>query len=158
MTLRAIALLSVVWAAAGVGGATARQQSMPPETAAYQPSALPGYEIVRRSCLTCHSAQYVSTQPPGSTRTYWDATVKKMKKPFGAPFPDEDIGAMVDYLVKTYGAERATTPANRRGAAPRREPSPRSAAAPVAQPRSGHQLRAPTGPPSSTAQPTGRVR
>jgi len=30
-----------------------------------------------------------------------------MKKPFGAPFPDEDIAAMVDYLVKTYGAERA---------------------------------------------------
>ena len=141
MTLRAIALLSVVWAAAGVGGATARQQSMPPETAAYQPSALPGYEIVRRSCLTCHSAQYVSTQPPGSTRTDWDATVKKMKKPFGAQFPDEDIPAMVDYLVKTYGAEK-----------------PRPAAAPVAQPRSGHQLRAPTGPPSSTAHPTGRVR
>ena len=30
-----------------------------------------------------------------------------MKKPFGAQFPDEDVPAMVDYLVKTYGAERA---------------------------------------------------
>jgi len=28
-----------------------------------------------------------------------------MKKPFGAPFADEDIPAIVDYLVKTYGAE-----------------------------------------------------
>jgi hypothetical protein len=55
-------------------------------------------------------------QPPSSSRTYWDATVKKMKKPFGAPFPDEDIGEMVDYLVKTYGAERTTTPASGRGA------------------------------------------
>ena len=45
-------------------------------------------------------------QPPTSARAYWDATVKKMKKPFGAQFPDEDIAAMVDYLVKTYGAER----------------------------------------------------
>ena len=107
----------------------------------YQPSALPGYELVRRSCLTCHSAQYVSTQPPGSTRTYWDATVKKMKKPFGAQFPDEDIPAMVDYLVKTYGAEK-----------------PRPAAAPVAQPRGGDHVRAPTGPASTTARPKDRAR
>jgi hypothetical protein len=28
-----------------------------------------------------------------------------MKTPFGAPFADEDIPAIVDYLVKTYGAE-----------------------------------------------------
>ena len=28
-----------------------------------------------------------------------------MKSPFGAPFADEDIPAIVDYLVKTYGAE-----------------------------------------------------
>ena len=45
-------------------------------------------------------------QPPASSRAYWDATVRKMKKPFGALFPDEDVPAMVDYLVKTYGAER----------------------------------------------------
>ncbi len=56
--------------------------------------------------MTCHSAQYVLTQPPSSPRSYWDATVRKMKKPFGAPFADEDIPAMVDYLTKTYGAER----------------------------------------------------
>ena len=29
-----------------------------------------------------------------------------MKKTFGAQFADEDVAAMVDYLVKTYGAER----------------------------------------------------
>jgi sulfite dehydrogenase len=40
-------------------------------------------------------------------RTYWEATVKKMKKPFGAQFEDADIAPMVDYLVKTYGNERS---------------------------------------------------
>ena len=45
-------------------------------------------------------------QPPTSKRAYWDTTVKRMKKPFGAQFPDDDIAAMVDYLVKTYGDER----------------------------------------------------
>jgi hypothetical protein len=29
-----------------------------------------------------------------------------MKKPFGAPFPDEmNVSAMIEYLVKAYGAE-----------------------------------------------------
>ena len=64
-----------------------------------------GYALVQRDCLICHSAQYVQYQPSSSPRAYWEATVKKMKKPFGAPFSDEDIPAIVDYLVKTYGTE-----------------------------------------------------
>jgi len=80
--------------------------TIPPETAAYKPSNLPGYQLAQRNCMTCHSAQYVATQPP-LPRSYWEATVKKMKKPFGAQFPDEDIPALVDYLSKTYGTEGA---------------------------------------------------
>jgi mono/diheme cytochrome c family protein len=83
---------------------------LPPETALFKPSALPGYELVQRNCMTCHSVHYVQSQPPMSPRPYWEATVKKMKKPFGAQFPDAEIPAMVDYLVKTYGAERSTAP------------------------------------------------
>ena len=56
--------------------------------------------------MTCHSAQYAQSQPPTSPRAHWEATVKKMKKPFGAQFADEDIPAMVIYLTKTYGAGR----------------------------------------------------
>ena len=80
--------------------------ALPSETAAYETSDLPGYRLVQQDCLICHSAQYVQFQPPSSPRAYWEATVKKMKKPFGAPFAEEDIPAIVDYLVKTYGAER----------------------------------------------------
>jgi sulfite dehydrogenase len=87
-----------------------RTFALPPETAVYRASDLPGYQLVQRNCVGCHSAQYVATQPPALPRTYWEATVRKMKKPFGAPFPDEDIAAMVDYLAKTYGAERASVP------------------------------------------------
>jgi hypothetical protein len=85
--------------------ASALQITLPPETASFKPSDLPGYALVQRDCLICHSAQYVQYQPSTSPRTYWEATVKKMKKPFGAPFADEDIPAIVDYLVKTYGTE-----------------------------------------------------
>lgn len=86
--------------------AGAVQINLPPDNAAFKPSPLPGYQLVQRNCMTCHSAHYVLTQPPTLSRTYWEATVKKMKKPFGATFDDADIGPMVDYLVKTYGNER----------------------------------------------------
>jgi cytochrome c5 len=84
---------------------------LPAETAVFKPSTLPGYELVQRNCMLCHSVHYVQSQPPASSRAYWEATVKKMKKPFGAPFPAEEVPAMVDYLVKTYGAERPATTA-----------------------------------------------
>ena len=32
-----------------------------------------------------------------------------MKQPFGATFPDEDVAAMIDYLVKIYGAEASAS-------------------------------------------------
>lgn len=79
---------------------------LPGEKTVYRPSTLPGYQLVQRNCVLCHSAEYVASQPPTLPRSYWDATVKKMKKPFGATFPDEDVAAMVDYLVKTYGTAR----------------------------------------------------
>lgn len=79
---------------------------LPPETAVFKPSELPGYTLAQRNCMTCHSVHYIQSQPPASPRDYWEATVKKMRVPFGAKLADEDIPAIVDYLVKTYGAER----------------------------------------------------
>jgi cytochrome c551/c552 len=79
---------------------------LPPETAVFKPSELPGYVLAQRNCMTCHSVHYIQSQPPASPRGYWEATVKKMRVPFGAKIADEDIPAIVDYLVKTYGAER----------------------------------------------------
>lgn len=101
------------FALACCGSAGAVEIQLPPETASYKPNALPGYQLVQRNCMTCHSAQYVATQPPTMGRAYWEATVRKMKKPFGAQFDDADVAPMVDYLVKTYGAERqgGTAPA-----------------------------------------------
>ncbi|PKB24606.1 SorB family sulfite dehydrogenase c-type cytochrome subunit [Janthinobacterium sp. 64] len=105
-------LLFAALALSAAGSACALEIHLPPETATYKASELPGYQLVQRNCMTCHAAQYASSQPPASPRAYWEATVKKMKKPFGAQFDDADMPAMVDYLVKTYGAERgAAAPA-----------------------------------------------
>lgn len=104
LTLVATAVVTMASAAAQ------RTFTLPPETVVYRESSLPGYQLVQRNCIGCHSAHYVQTQPPALTRTFWENTVKRMKKPFGAPFPEEEIPAMVDYLVKTYGAEQTAKP------------------------------------------------
>ncbi len=107
MTRTTLFLRSVVAIAALQTGAVfALDIQLPAETAAYKPSSLPGYQLALRDCMTCHSAHYVQSQPSTSPRAYWEATVKKMKHPFGAQFADEDIAPIADYLVKTYGAER----------------------------------------------------
>lgn len=103
---RMSSILAAIIAFAATSTATALEIKLPQETAMYKPSSLPGYALALQNCMTCHSAQYVATQPTTSSRTYWEATVRKMKTPFGAPLKDEDIPVIVDYLVKTYGAEK----------------------------------------------------
>lgn len=114
MNPRILVALAFVSACAPLSAA-ALEVALPAETAVYVPSELPGYQLVQQNCLICHSAQYVLTQPRTSPRSYWEATVGKMSKVFGAPFPEQDSAAMVDYLSKTYGAERppAVTAENR---------------------------------------------
>ena len=85
---------------------------LPVETGEFKPSELPGYTLAKQNCLICHSVHYIQSQPPMLPRSYWEATVKKMRAPFGAKFTDEDIPVLVEYLVKTYGAERGGTTAS----------------------------------------------
>lgn len=77
----------------------------PPESVRFKP----GPEVVRAisHCSSCHSADYVSTQPT-LPRATWKAIVIKMQKVHGAPIPDSEVDPIVEYLVKTYGAEKAT--------------------------------------------------
>jgi sulfite dehydrogenase len=88
---------------------------LPQETAKLVESPLPGYALAQAMCLTCHSAEYMLYQPPTAPRAYWQATLTKMQKTFGAPLPDEMVPPILEYLVKTYGAERASA-AGRAGA------------------------------------------
>ncbi|MBV8272400.1 MAG: c-type cytochrome [Cupriavidus sp.] len=123
---------SLAFALAAIPAAHALEIQLPPETASYQASELPGYRLAQQNCMTCHAAQYVISQPSSFNRAYWEATVKKMKAAYGAPLHDEDIPVIADYLVRTYGAERtktttATAPA-----------TPVAAAAPAPAPAKAH--------------------
>lgn len=77
---------------------------LPAETAAYKKA--PGVELVQGHCVTCHSSEYVSTQPP-MPRKFWEGSVKKMKEKFGAPIPDNIAVLLADYLTATYGVADA---------------------------------------------------
>ena len=77
---------------------------LPPETAAFRPGT--GVDITNSHCLICHSADYVLTQPPTTTRAQWKAIVEKMRQRFGAPLPAEQVDVLADYLVKTYGSDQ----------------------------------------------------
>jgi len=59
-------------------------------------------EIATANCLLCHSADYISTQPP-LTRAVWLATVSKMREKYGAPLPTNQVERVVEYLTTTYG-------------------------------------------------------
>ena len=78
--------------------------TLPTETLTVKPG--PGAELAAGHCLVCHSAHYISTQPV-LPRAFWKASVEKMQKKYGAPIADEQIAPLVEYLVHTYGDEKA---------------------------------------------------
>lgn len=79
--------------------------TLPAETAVYREA--PGVELVKGNCVTCHSAEYVNSQPP-MPRKFWEGSVKKMKEKFGAPIPDTIAPMLADYLTAAYGVKDAT--------------------------------------------------
>ncbi len=86
----------------GLAAAAPVHFELPKETAAYKPG--PGVELAKNQCLICHSAEYVSTQPR-LPRAFWEANVAKMRDKYGALVPKDQVPALVEYLVKTYGKE-----------------------------------------------------
>ena len=62
----------------------------------------PGAEAINGNCLACHSADMVLNQP-AFPRATWDAEVHKMISTYKAPVDAKDVGAIVDYLVRTKG-------------------------------------------------------
>ena len=110
MKNQTIHMLAAAVMLTAAGAASALDVQLPGDTVTYKESTLPGYALVQKNCMTCHSAHYAQMQPPNMGKSYWEATVKKMKKPFGAQFDDAEVGPMVDYLSATYGDRNAVKP------------------------------------------------
>ena len=102
----ATASLLLATAVAGFAWAGEKTIQLPPDAFPLKASALPGYAKAQAVCSTCHSAEYMQYQPPTAPRAYWKAMVTRMKVVFHAPVEDADMPVIVDYLVKTDGAEQ----------------------------------------------------
>ncbi|WP_433740660.1 c-type cytochrome [Pseudomonas putida] len=81
--------------------------TLPPETAAFKPSTLPGYALAQQKCSICHSADYINYQPPGMSLAQWTAEASKMQHVYGAPISDQDVSIIGAYLAVTYGSAKA---------------------------------------------------
>jgi hypothetical protein len=62
----------------------------------------PNADAINNNCLACHSTDMVLNQPALPQAT-WDTEVHKMITAYRAPVDEADVGAIVDYLVKTKG-------------------------------------------------------
>lgn len=99
--------LAVLVAAHGAAAAP-KEIKLPPETAKLRISALPGYALATQQCLVCHSADYVSFQPPGMNQAQWTAEVTKVQHAFGAPISDDEVKSIGACLAVAYGTAKAT--------------------------------------------------
>lgn len=96
----ALVLFPLLLTSAAVLNSAEKKWQLPAETAALKTG--PGAELVTTTCVLCHSADYVSTQPP-MDRAAWQAIVTKMREKFAAPIPEEKIPEILNYLVANYG-------------------------------------------------------
>ncbi len=73
---------------------------LPEETATLRPG--PGEETAGGICVSCHSVDYISAQPPRSGKEFWEGEVKKMIKSYHAAISDADAKTIADYLATIY--------------------------------------------------------
>jgi cytochrome c551/c552 len=110
--MKLIKFMSTLLCAAQVGLATLASAAplsitLPPETAAFKPSTMPGYALAQQKCSVCHSADYINFQPPGMSLAQWTAEAGKMQHVYGAPISDQEVSVIGAYLAATYGSAKA---------------------------------------------------
>jgi len=76
--------------------------AVPEDKSVFRPGL--NLEVVQGNCGSCHSADYILTQPQGATfkKAFWEAEVTKMIKVYGAPIDEKDVPKIVEYLTATY--------------------------------------------------------
>ena len=92
MLLRAAFPIASILLVSNMALAEPRSYTLPDETMAFRPG--PGIEAAQNNCLSCHSADYVSTQPPQLGPKFWETVVRKMVKPYHAPISETDVQVM----------------------------------------------------------------
>jgi len=110
MTAQRILAMLATWAlAAGVTAAIAAPAAakpvtytLPAESSTLKKTAEPGYQRAELQCVTCHSRDYITTQPRGKGKEFWTAEITKMVNVYAAPIPEPDRAVIADYLTANY--------------------------------------------------------
>jgi competence protein ComEA len=133
--IRLTVLTSIVTALAIVAGSSLSNtsaQSTPAASnasngaAGYPWPEGPGQAVVKKACLSCHSANVI-VAPPGRTEDQWEDVISKMIGR-GAIVSDDDADLLIDYLSTNFGPNsKSAHPASQ--AAPA-QPSSQDKAAP----------------------------
>lgn len=100
--------LCVIGLSMSSANAPAAEITLPADTSMLRESELPGYRLAQQKCGICHSANYISYQPPGMSLDQWTGEMQKMQHSYGAPIDDEDIKLIGAYLAVEYGSAKAT--------------------------------------------------
>ena len=109
MTPRILAVLATGALAVGVTGAITAPAvarpvtyTLPTESSTLKKTAEPGYQRAELQCVTCHSRDYITTQPRGKGKEFWTAEITKMVNVYAAPIPEPDRAVIADYLAANY--------------------------------------------------------
>ena len=100
-----LATLVTLALAAGMTAATLAKPvtyTLPTDTSTLKQTRDPGYAKAEALCATCHSRDYITTQPPGKGKEFWTAEVTKMVVVYGAPIPEPDRITIAEYLASNY--------------------------------------------------------
>jgi mono/diheme cytochrome c family protein len=103
-TLALVTFLTLALAA-GMTAATLAKPvtyTLPAEASTLKHTHEPGYARADALCATCHSRDYITTQPAGKGKEFWTAEVTKMVVVYGAPIPEPDRLTIVEYLASNY--------------------------------------------------------
>ncbi len=76
--------------------------TLPSESSTLKKTGEPGYQRVDLQCVTCHSRDYITTQPRGKGKAFWTAEITKMVNVYAAPIPEPDREVIADYLAANY--------------------------------------------------------
>ena len=101
----ALAAFATVAVATGLTAATRAKPvtfTLPAESSTLKKTPAPGYARADLLCVTCHSRDYITTQPRGKGKDFWLAEVTKMVTVYGAPIPEPDRPLIAEYLASAY--------------------------------------------------------
>jgi cytochrome c5 len=106
--IRRTLLLAALATAALTAGRTAAtlarpvSYALPPESSTLKKTAEPGFARAEQVCVTCHSRDYITTQPRGKGKEFWTAEVNKMAAVYAAPIQEPDRAVIAEYLAANY--------------------------------------------------------